>query len=315
MPDKVDLPNSIGSSFDKFITTKTSSTFDLFLNDLRTCSSLDAEQENYVVENIHLVLKSSLPTASIFPESKNDKNDEKLLNASISYPLFSLFKLMYQYEEKLKKCVQSVLKQVFAKLNGVGYMLLYFLKVHTKLLTRKNSNANVSFKSNLYKILCDHLDKKVETCLASDLALLESESPHIFLWILPDIYREFKSIVVNNSDVLRTLVGSVDAKGLKDLIYSVTQGKLTLFKNEGLLDCVRDSLNYETFEQYCLWQLIQAHDVPFKYLQVSLASFFHFFFSALAKFPSGLTLITENLLRNKHKIRDGYAIFISRHFL
>lgn len=274
MPDKVDLPNSINSSFEKFITTKTSSTFDSFLNDLRTCSSLDGEQENYVVENINVVLKSSLPSTSIFPESKNDKNDEKLLNISISYPLFSLFKLMYQYEEKLKKCVQSVLKQVFNKSNGVGYMLLYFLKVHTKLLARKNSNTNVSFKSNLYKILCDYLDKKLDACLASDLALLECESPHIFLWILPDIYREFKTIVVNNSDVLRTLVGSVDAKGLRDLIYSVTQGKLTLFKNEGVLECVRESLNYETFEQYCLWQLIQAHDVPFKYLQVSVFGFF-----------------------------------------
>lgn len=269
MPDKVDLPNSINSSFEKFITTKTSSTFDSFLNDLRACPSLDGEQENYVVENINVVLKSSLPSTSIFPESKNDKNDEKLLGLSISYPLFSLFKLMYQYEEKLKKCVQNVLKQVFSKSNGVGYMLLYFLKVHTKLLARKNSNTNVSFKSNLYKILCDYLDKKLDTCLANDLAMLESESPQIFLWILPDIYREFKTIVVNNSDVLRTLVGSVDAKGLKDLIYSVTQGKLTLFKNEGVLDCVRESLNYETFEQYCLWQLIQAHDVPFEYLQVS----------------------------------------------
>lgn len=268
MPDKVDLPNSISSSFEKFVTTKTSSTFDSFLNDLRTCSSLDGEQESYVVENINIVLRSSLPSTSIFPESKNDKNDEKL-GTSISYPLFSLFKLMYQYEEKLKKCVQSVLKQVFNKLNGVGYMLLYFLKVHTKLLARKNSNANVSFKSNLYKLLSDYLDKNVDACLASDLAMLESESPQIFLWILPDIYREFKTIVVNNSDVLRTLVGSVDAKGLKDLIYSVTQGKLTLFKNEGVLECVRESLTYETFEQFCLWQLIQAHDVPFKYLQVS----------------------------------------------
>lgn len=269
MPDRVDLPNSINTSFEKFITTKTSTTFDSFLNDLRTCSPLDSEQENYVVENINVVLKSSLPSTSIFPESKNDKNDDKLLGISISYPLFSLFKLMYQYEEKLKKCVQSVLKQVFNKSNGVGYMLLYFLKAHTKLLARKNSNTNVSFKSNLYKILCDYLDKKLDACLASDLALLESESPQTFLWILPDIYREFKTIVVNNSDVLRTLVGSVDAKGLKDLIYSVTQGKLTLFKNDGVLECVRESLNYETFEQYCLWQLIQAHDVPFEYLQVS----------------------------------------------
>lgn len=234
--------------------------------DLRTCGTMDGEQETYVVDNITNILKSTLPATNIFPESKND---EKMLAQSISYPLFSLFKIMYQYEEKLKKCVQNILKLVFNKMSSVGYMLLYFLKVHTKLLARKSSNSsNVTFKTNLYKTLCDYLDENIDTSLAKDLNELESESSQMFLWILPDIYREFKTNMLNNSDVLHILVGCVDAKSLRDLIYSVTQGKLILFKNDGVLKCVRDSLDYETFEQYCLWQLVQAHDVPIEFLQV-----------------------------------------------
>lgn len=235
--------------------------------DLRTCTALDADQENYIVINVSIILKATLPATSIFPESKND---EKLLAQSISYPLFSLFKIMYQYEEKLKKCLQNILKLVFNKISSVGYMLLYFLKVHTKLIARKNSNTNVTFKINLYKTLCDYLDSSVDISLAKDLTELEMESSQMFLWLLPDIFREFKSNMLNNSEVMQTLVGCVDAKSLRDLIYSVTQGKLTLFKNEGILKCVRDSLNYETFEQYCLWQLVQAHDVPIECLQVGV---------------------------------------------
>lgn len=234
--------------------------------DLRTCSTLDSDQENYVVANIAIIVKATLPTSKLFPESKND---EKQLAQSISYPIFSLFKIMYQYEEKLKKCVQTILKLVFNKITSVGYMLLYFLKVHTKLLSRKSSNTtNVTFKTNLYKIFCEYIDENVEAGLAKDLTDLENESSQMFLWILPDIYREFKSNMLNNSDVMRILVGCVDAKSLRDLIYNVTQGKLVLFKNDGVLKCVRESLNYETFEQYCLWQLVQAHDVPIECLQV-----------------------------------------------
>ena len=275
VPDKVELPASIQMSFDKLCTAKTSSAFDSFLMDLKTCTALDTEQETYIVSNVVDLIKTTLPEPNIFPESKND---EKMLAQSISYPMFSLFKIMYQYEDKLKKCIQNVLKSIFKKLeNGAGYMLLYFLKVHTRIAARKGSNAtNVTFKTNLYKIFCDYVEENVDNSLIKDLNELESESPQMFLWLLPDVYREFKANMLNNSDVLKILVGCIDAKSLRDLIYSVTQGKLVLFKNDGVINCVRDSLDYETFEQYCLWQLVQAHDVPIDCLQVS---FFTFIFS------------------------------------
>lgn len=265
-PDKVQLPASIADSFDKFLTAKNTTTFDAFLGDLRTCtSSLDTDQESYLVDNISSILKTTLPESSVFFETRSD---EKVLQQSIAYPLFSIFKVMYQYEEKCKKCFQNIIRLVCNKLPMVGYMMLYFLKVHTKMLTRKNPNGNVTFKTGIYKTVCDYLDQKVELGLATDLAQLEQESTTIFLWILPDIFREFKSNMVNNSEVLRIVLSCVDAKNLRDLIYSVRQGKLTIFKNEGVLDCVRESLSYETFEQIFLWQLVQAHNVPIEFLQV-----------------------------------------------
>lgn len=273
VPDKVQLPASISDTFEKFISAKTTTTFDAFLSDLRTCTTnLDSEQETYLVDNIASILKSSWAPLPAFPETKND---EKLLQQSISTPVFSVFKVMHQYEEKCKKCFQNIIKQVSKRLPMIGYSMLYFLKVHTKLQSRKNPNGNVVFKSNIYKTICDYADQKMESGLAKDLALLEEESTPIFLWLLPDIFREFKANMINNSDVLRILLGCVDAKNLRDIIYNVTQGKLTIFRNEGVLDCVRDSLCYETFEQIFLWQLVQAHNVPIEFLQVQYTSADH----------------------------------------
>lgn len=269
IPEKVQLPAAINNSFEKFMKSKTSSTFEVFLNDLRTCTSnLDGEQETFLVDTLVTIVKDTLPLLSIiFPESKSD---EKVLAQSISYPLFSIFKVMYQHEEKCKKCFNNIIKQVVNKLPMIGFTLLYFLKVHTKLQSRKNPNNNVAFKISLYKTLCDHIDKKLDNQLVKDLEALEIERTSIFLWILPDIFREFNSIMINNKNVLKLLVSCIDSKNQRDIIYSITQGKLTIFKNDGVLDCVRESLNYETFEQIFLWQLLQAHDVPIKFMQVSI---------------------------------------------
>ncbi|XP_059617022.1 integrator complex subunit 3 homolog [Phlebotomus argentipes] len=260
-PDKVDLPSSIASSFDTFMSSKSYDDFESFLLDFRSCSSLDGEQETYVANNVVNILKSTLPKPNVFPDSKHD---EKLAE-SIEHAIFALCKIFYQHEEKCRKCITNLLVAVYNRIPSAGFLILYFLKVHTKLQSRKN--PNVVFKTNVYRNVCDSVGQSVEGCLARDLTQMERESPHFFLWLLPDIYREFKSSMINNCDVLRTLVGSIDAKNLRDLIYCVTQGKLVIFKNDGVIDCVRDSLSYETFEQFCLWQLLQAHDVPIEFLQ------------------------------------------------
>lgn len=302
-PDKVDLPSSIASSFDAFMASKSSDDFESFLLDFRTCTSLDSEQETYVANNIVTILKSTLSKPNIFPDSKHDEK----LQESMEHPIFSLWKIFYQYEEKCRKCITNLLATVYNRIPCAGYLVLYFLKVHTKLQSRKN--PNVVFKTNVYRILCESVDQSVESCLARDLTMLEKDSPQFFLWLLPDIYREFKNSMINNCDVLRTLVGCIDAKNLRDLIYCVTQGKLVIFKNDGVLDCVRDSLNYETFEQFCLWQLLQAHDVPIEFLQVSL-----FFFAS-----SLLTLRTFLLPFMKQKIvcteNNDFIIFFQNYFL
>lgn len=279
-PDKVDLPSSLKDSFGKFISTKNLSDFESFLGDYRSnATALDAEQEAYVLTNIFTIFKSTLPEKCDLNEFENElENGQKLeqkLEQSISYPLYGIYKVLNQHEEKDKKCsvMTKILAHCHSRLPNMGYLLLYYLKVNSRLGSLKNNlKVPTTFRSSVYKLFYQWINnksfQKIDVCLERDLQLLEQYSLNIFLWLLADIYREFETHVINNSEILKIVVGCIDARNLHDLICDITQGKLNMFKNEGLLDVIRDSLEFETFEQLFFWQLLSAHDVPISYIQV-----------------------------------------------
>ncbi|XP_055859113.1 integrator complex subunit 3 homolog [Episyrphus balteatus] len=263
--EKTELPSSISDSFDQFLNKRNSSTLEEFIDQFRTLtvSAIDEQQQMYITSNVQAILKDTLPE-NIFTDSKTD---EKSLSKSISYPIFTVFRSLYESEEKVKKPFSALLASIYERIPETGYLLLYFLKVYTKVQARRNANQCYQFKTCVYKTLCDALEEKVDKCLVRDLNALENENTQMFLWILPDIYREFKTNVVNNNEMIKITLRCVDAKNIRDLMYYIAQGKLALFKHDGLINCIRDSLSYETFEQLCLWQLVQAHDIPLKCLQ------------------------------------------------
>ncbi|XP_041566076.1 integrator complex subunit 3 homolog isoform X1 [Drosophila elegans] len=263
---KVELAEAIADSFETFITKRNSYTWEAFLKDFRSlpASAVEEFQLNYVISNTVLILRETLPQQNIFSESKTE---EKLLAKSISYPLYGLFRFLYENDEKNKKPFQTLLSEICDRIPEIGYLFLYFMKIYYKLQARKNSQQSYQFKTSIYRQICDAINDKIGNCLVRDLDLLEKENTIIYLWLLPDIYREFKSIAVNNTDILRITLRCIDAKNVRDIIYSVAQGKLTIFKQDGLIDCIRESLEFETYEQFCLWQIVQAHDVSLKSIQ------------------------------------------------
>ena len=276
-PDKVDLPNSIKDSFEKFLSSKTLVDFDSFLSDFRTGAGaqLDAEQESYVFDNVLNVCKSTLPEKCDLDEFKSLTK----LEQSINFPLFGIFKVLYQQDEKGKKCsvMPKLLEYCYSRLSNMGFLLLYYLKVHSKLASKKNEKAPVVFRSSVYKMFYQWINQKsketnqkIDACLVKDLTLMEQYSLNMFLWLIPDVYREFDSHMLNNCDVIKIVVGCIDAKNLSDLVFDITQGKLIMFKNERVIDVVRESLEYETFEQFCVWKLLLAHDVPITNVQVKI---------------------------------------------
>jgi integrator complex subunit 3 len=290
-PDKVDLPNALKDSFGKFISSKNLSDFESFLADYRSnASSLDSEQEAFVLANILTIFKSTIPEKcdlnefAKLDELENGQKLEQKLEQSINHPLYGIYKVLNQHEEKDKKCgvVTKILAHCHTRLPSMGFLLLYYLKVNSRL--KNNLKVPTTFRSSVYKLFYQWINnksfQKIDVCLERDLQLLEQYSINVFLWLLIDIYREFETHVINNSEILKIVVGCIDARNLHDLICDITQGKLNMFKNEGVLDCIRDSLEFETFEQLFFWQLLSAHDVPISYIQVNF-NFYLFLFANL----------------------------------
>ncbi|KAM8714880.1 hypothetical protein ACLKA7_002001 [Drosophila subpalustris] len=304
VPEKVELPDAIAESFEIFVTKRNSFTWEAFLKDFRTlpASNMDEAQLNYVISNTVLILRETLPQQNVFSESKTE---EKFLAKSISYPLYGLFRFLYENDDKSKKPFQTLLSEICERLTETGYLLLYFMKIHCKLQTRKNVQQAYQFKTTVYRQICEATDEKIGFCLVRDLDLLEKENTTIYLWLLPDIYREFKTIAINNTDLLRITLRCIDAKNVRDIMYSIAQGKLTIFKQDGLIDCIRDSLDYETYEQFCLWQLIQAHDVPLKCIQDLLPEL------EAANHPEALSHLLL-LLKNEEPTNEIIRLLLSR---
>ncbi|KAG5677458.1 hypothetical protein PVAND_007216 [Polypedilum vanderplanki] len=288
LPEKIDLPSAIKDSFAKFIMTKAIGDFESFLDDYRSLpvnAQLDTEQETYVYANILSIFKSTLPEKCDLDEFENVhslddcEKSEKLehkLEQSISYPIFAIYKVLYNHDEKAtnKKCLvlPKIIEYCHSKLENMGFLLLFYLKVSSRLSLLKNQKVPTTFRASVYKLYYQWTKSgsqkiDIDACLERDLVLMEQYSLNIFLWLISDIYREFEQNAVNNSDILRIVVGCIDAKNLHDLICDITQGKLVMFKNDGVIDVIRESLEFETFEQMCFWQLLLAHDVPISHIQ------------------------------------------------
>uniref|UniRef100_A0A1Q3G233 SOSS complex subunit A homolog n=1 Tax=Culex tarsalis TaxID=7177 RepID=A0A1Q3G233_CULTA len=294
------IPEDIVQSLNTFVTTKSQDDIESLLELLNESTALSLEQEAYVHEKIGSALKQSLINYTISPVSKSDES----LSESVSNPIFSVFKVLYQ-EEKGKSDITNLLTYIQKHIPSTGFFLLYFLKVYAKLQSRRKDNSQGIFKSSVYTHFCDVIESKLEHQLTFDLDLLEKNNSHIFFWILPDLFKEYKHVMMNNCEILSILIGAVDANNLRDIIFSVTQGKLVIFRSDDIMQVIRDSLEFETFEQFCFWQLLQAHDIPLESFQDILPEL------DTSRHAEALTYILL-LLRNEKPSTDLVKCLLSR---
>ncbi|KAK0088867.1 hypothetical protein PV325_010464 [Microctonus aethiopoides] len=212
---------------------------------------------------------SSQINAEIFPTE--NLHDEALTD-SISTPLFVMFRNYFQLckeEDNRKKFLGHVLAELQTIQPQIGYLLLYFLKVWGREEEKREglaSNVTSEVKAAVYKDFCLQRDKKLEPCLISDLKLCHEDSVFLLCYLVPDIFMGFQNIALGNAQLLHLVVSTVDSCQLQELICQIMQGQLTMLEKDTFTNLLTASLQWETFEQYCFWQLIVAHDFPIKYV-------------------------------------------------
>ncbi|KAL1508911.1 hypothetical protein ABEB36_003731 [Hypothenemus hampei] len=208
-------------------------------------------------------LSEDLKSERVFPDVTSQEN----LTDSVRNPLFVILQTLYGYsnskeDQMNKNLLIKFLAEMHPILPSLGYLILYFLKVQIRTENKKDDNTKASaLKTALYKDFCNSIEKKLDQCLYDDLYACHISDTKLMMWLVPDLYRDFKQQMVNNSQALRVIISAIDARQLQTLVGKVLQGHLVMFKTENLHNLLKSTLNWESIEQFFFWQLINAHDV------------------------------------------------------
>lgn len=189
------------------------------------------------------------------------------IEMALSTPLFSMFTFLTSNDEPKRKLILETFKEIQAQntLRTVGFSLLFYLKVCYERERRAerdlDKRRNVKFKADVYKEYCSYLEMKLADSLADDFERCQECDANVLVWLIPDVYREFKEQSQNHIRMLHAIVSTLDAGQLQRLVGLTLQGTLMMFKSDDITLMLSTSLGWETFEQYCLWQLLTAHDI------------------------------------------------------
>ncbi|KAL4704469.1 hypothetical protein ACJJTC_019568 [Scirpophaga incertulas] len=223
-------------------------------------------------------MPTSLALADLFSAVIQDMSPLKInlnpnpaeLDAAVNSPIFSMFSFLTSLGDNAdskKKLILETLKEIHGQniYHNVGIYILFYLKVCYERDRRAERNLikrrDVKFKANVYREYCSFLEVKLAENLANDFERNQECHPNVLVWLIPDIYREYKDQVQNHIRLLYSIVSTLDAAQLQHLVCQTLQGNLMMFKSDDITEMLSTSLHWETFEQYCLWQLLTAHDI------------------------------------------------------
>ncbi|CAG9772465.1 unnamed protein product [Ceutorhynchus assimilis] len=207
-------------------------------------------------------ISEDLKSEKVFPDVMSQEN----LTDSVRTPLFVVLQTVYGYtnskEHQVNKSILiRFLAEMHPNLPNLGYFILYFLKVQIRTENKRDDNTKASaLKIALYKDFCNSIGKKLDQCLYDDLYACHVTDTKLMMWLVPDLYRDFKQQMVNNAQALRVIISAIDSRQLQTLVGKVLQGHLIMFKTDNFHNLLKATLGWESIEQFFLWQLINAHD-------------------------------------------------------
>uniref|UniRef100_A0A0K2U3T0 SOSS complex subunit A homolog n=1 Tax=Lepeophtheirus salmonis TaxID=72036 RepID=A0A0K2U3T0_LEPSM len=153
----------------------------------------------------------------------------------------------------------NVLAELYALQPRVGYLLLYFLKIDPRVSKREAKS-----KAGVYRDLCEAIDSKfsLDICLVNDMRQCQEDDVSLFVFLVPEVFSNFPKYAVGNVDLLYLIVSCVDGRQIQNLVCHLLSKAFVLVKRDSSSSVLNASLSWETFEQYALWQLLGAHDLP-----------------------------------------------------
>ena len=233
---------------------------------LVTSEDLSYEQCNALAQRLSQILQADFvgkifPVAAAVGSTLSSKHREEALEDSVGRPLFVAFRALCDMADSNdgSGVLLQILAELYALQPRVGYYLLYFLSVDKQARQREART-----KATIYKDLCETIDANycLDICLINDMRQCQEDDVELFVHLVADVYHIFPKTAVGNVNLLYLVVSCVDGGHIQQLVCHILARDLLLFKKDTFATIVTGSLTWETFEQFALWQLIGAHQVP-----------------------------------------------------
>uniref|UniRef100_H3A5Q1 Integrator complex subunit 3 n=1 Tax=Latimeria chalumnae TaxID=7897 RepID=H3A5Q1_LATCH len=184
-----------------------------------------------------------------------DEITEESLEESVGKPLYLIFRNICQMQEDNSgfSLLLDLLSELYQKQPKIGYHLLYYLK----------ASKAAAGKMNLYESFAQATQLgDLHTCLMMDMKACQEDDVRLLCYLTPSIYTEFPDETLRSGELLNMIVAVIDSAQLQELVCHVMMGNLVMFRKDSVLNILIQSLEWETFEQYCTWQLFLAHNIP-----------------------------------------------------
>ncbi|XP_003382726.1 PREDICTED: integrator complex subunit 3-like [Amphimedon queenslandica] len=97
--------------------------------------------------------------------------------------------------------------------------------------------------------------------LLQDLKVLAENDSELFFEMLPSLYGEFNEVLIGSSEMINIIVSHTDPYQLNKLIFQLSLNKLTIFGKQKIIDLMSSTLQWDSFEQFCVWQLLNAEGI------------------------------------------------------
>ncbi|XP_062897930.1 integrator complex subunit 3 isoform X1 [Mobula hypostoma] len=180
---------------------------------------------------------------------------EESLEESVGKPLYVTFRNLCQMQEDNSSfsLLLELLSELYQKQPKIGYHLLYYLR----------ASKAAAGKMRLYESFAQATQLgDLHTCLMMDMKACQEDDIRLLCYLTPTIYTSFPDETLRSSELLNMIVAVIDSAQLQELVCHIMMGNLVMFRKDSVLNILIQSLDWETFEQYCTWQLFLAHNIP-----------------------------------------------------
>ncbi|CAG7833806.1 unnamed protein product [Allacma fusca] len=168
-----------------------------------------------------------------------------------------ILELKHNDKTPRRKNLMKLLADLINLTPSIGFRLLVLLEQMSR---AKRPTKNQDHYPLLYKNLCQYRSLKLEAALYQDLKNCWELEPNLVGLLCPILYTWYEADTVGSVEMLRLIVSALDPNQLQENIWKILQSDFVILDENNLIPVLTKTLDWETWEQHCVWTMLSAHN-------------------------------------------------------